>query len=60
MPFGNNYINGYLGGGAFWITIFGYGFLFVDTAINQLSFKEYEGGMFIGRFFFREITPENR
>ncbi len=60
MLFGNKYINGYLGDGAFWITVFGYGFLFVDTSIRQLSVDELEGGVFIGRFFFREIGPEKR
>lgn len=62
MPFGNKYIHGYLGDGAFWIRFFGHGFLLKDTAINPLMFSErngYRTGIFIGRFFFRTLKPND-
>ena len=60
MPFGNKIVHGYIGNGAFWIRVFGYGFLFKDTAINPLMFSErngYRQGVFIGRFFLRSLQP---
>lgn len=61
MIFGNKYVYGYLGDGAFWIRFFGYGFLLKDTSINTLMFGERNGhnqGVFIGRFFFRTLRPD--
>lgn len=59
MVFGNKNINGYIGDGVFWLVAFGYGFLLVDTSINQLTINELgNGGTFIGRIFLRAIKPE--
>ncbi len=43
MIFGNKYVHGYLGDGAFWIRVFGHGFLLKDTSINPLMFSERNG-----------------